>query len=205
MGLLVEAAVDNGDRRRSSFFLEELEEGKMDSPTSGYKPATLLPSGFQGKMDSPTSGYSLASPKGFHGKIDSPTSGHMPSAHTEASAEDDDSASEQESELASRRGSKESNVSADGLVSIVLHAGYPEGTDVELFSEGDACKVVSPATMREEESLDSDHICDLDVGVQLTTIDVGTNRRMKVMVNPDGPTGWVSVRTRAGYSLVSRV
>merc|ERR1712176_793027 len=72
---------------------------------------------------------------------------------------------------------------------------------IEQFVPGDVCTVVSVATMRGAESLDSNFICDLAPGSHLVSLEIGQDRRMKVSTLHNELLGWISVRTRSGHPL----
>eukprot|EP00428_Durinskia_dybowskii_P019617 CAMPEP_0170217242 /NCGR_PEP_ID=MMETSP0116_2-20130129/8283_1 /TAXON_ID=400756 /ORGANISM="Durinskia baltica, Strain CSIRO CS-38" /LENGTH=1246 /DNA_ID=CAMNT_0010467869 /DNA_START=69 /DNA_END=3809 /DNA_ORIENTATION=+ len=72
---------------------------------------------------------------------------------------------------------------------------------------GDMCETVAPVTVRQEESLESEVVMELQVGTTLDVIEVGEGRRIKVSVGKHraGKTeGWISSRTKINEPLVMK-
>eukprot|EP00435_Cladocopium_sp_Y103_P055120 s731_g18.t1 len=66
---------------------------------------------------------------------------------------------------------------------------------------GDVCETASLVTIRKEESLDSDLVCEVAPGQTLDVIEVGQGRRIKVR-NAQGVEGWISSKTKLNEPLV---
>lgn len=70
------------------------------------------------------------------------------------------------------------------------------------LEEGDSCETISAATVRVEESLESDILGELPVGASLVILEVGEGRRAKM--SSRSFTGWISVRTKTNEPLVAK-
>jgi len=79
---------------------------------------------------------------------------------------------------------------------------------------GDICKTRSLVTVRSEEALESHMIAELSIGTQLEILELGQlPRRAKVEIHhgllgnhsPSGTSGWISIKTRDNYALISKV
>lgn len=66
---------------------------------------------------------------------------------------------------------------------------------------GDVCETSSLVTIRKEESLDSNLVCEVAPGQTLDVIEVGQGRRIKVR-NAQGVEGWISSKTKLNEPLV---
>merc|ERR1712008_54416 len=66
---------------------------------------------------------------------------------------------------------------------------------------GDFCETISLVTMRESETLESETVAELHVGMCLEVLQIGDGRRIKVKSETAGE-GWISSKTRMNEALV---
>jgi len=67
---------------------------------------------------------------------------------------------------------------------------------------GDVCETVSIVTVRQEESLDSDVVAELQIGSACEILSVGEPGSRRAQVKTGSVTGWISIKTKAMEPLV---
>merc|ERR1711972_463731 len=72
-----------------------------------------------------------------------------------------------------------------------------------LLEVGDMCMAISPVTMRQGEDLGTEKIgTEFAVGTVFRVVELGEDRRIRVVRLEDGTEGWISFKTKSGESLV---